>query len=516
MNNKKDIVSSNNKKIAKNTLYLYFRMALIMCVSLYTVRVVLRVLGAEDYGIYNVIGGIVVMFSFLSATLASASQRYFAFELGRNDSRQLNKTFCVTLQLYLALSFLIFLFSETIGLWYLNTHMTIPTGKLNTANYIFQFSVIAYLLKMLATPYQAMIIAQEKMNIYAIVGIIEVVLNLIVAFLIDFIDFDKLYLYGLFIMFNTVLVAMIYVIYSHKKFQEVRYQFIKDAQMTKEIMAYSGWTLFSGIATIMRSEGINLLLNAFFNPVVNAARGIAYQINNAINHFASNFYTAVRPQLTKYYAQENRKEWLSLSFTSSKYCGYLVLIFALPLIVFADILLKWWLVNVPEYTIIFTQLVVITAFIDSMTNPLATLVQATGKVKKYHIIVGGLLILNLPISWGLLMVGFGPEITMIISAVLSLISLFIRLIILKELVSYPIFAYCRQVLFPTTVVAFVAYAIIFLIRPCFAETSGFIGCVETFSTSIIICFIVIYCIGTTSNERNIIKQLILKLKSGKR
>lgn len=510
MNNQKtNSVSVNNKRIAKNTLYLYIRMGLVMCVSLYTVRVVLKVLGAVDYGIYNVIGGIVVMFSFLSSTLASASQRFFAFELGKGDEYKLNQTFCVTLQLYVLLSIVIFVFSETIGLWYLNTHMIIPCERQVAAQWIYQFSIISYLLKMFATPYQAMVIAQERMNVYAVVGILEVILNLVIAFLIECSTSDKLILYGLFIMTSSLLVSSMYVLYSYKKFNEVHYHYVGDKQMTIEIMSYSGWTLFSGIANIVRSQGINLLLNAFFNPVVNAARGIAYQINNAVNLFSSNFYTAVRPQLTKYYAQDYRNEWLDLTFSSSKYCGYLVLIFAIPLFTFADVLLNWWLVDVPKYAVIFTRLVIITAFVDSMTNPLATLVQATGVVKKYHIVVGGLLILNLPLSFVLLKIGFGPEATMYVSIVLSLISLHARLLVLKQLVDYPIIKYHKRVSLPTVLVVACSSTVIMLAKPFFADVSGFIGIVETFGFSIVSCMFFILVFGLSSDERNTFRKILL-------
>lgn len=516
-NLKKDTIISNNKnRIAKNTVFLYVRMLLVMCVSLYTVRVILSVLGSVDYGIYNVIGGLVVMFSFLSSTLASASQRYFAFELGKGDKKSLNNVFCINLQLYAMLSLLIFIISETIGIWYLNTYMSLPEDRVSAANWIFQFSIMSYLLKMLATPYQAVIIAHEKMSVYAYVGIIEVLLGLIIAFLVDYIDYDKLIIYGLFILVSNFIVASLYIFYSRINFEEVKYHLTKDKSKTKEILSYSGWTLFSGIANMARSEGVNLLLNSFFNPVVNAARGIAYQINHAITMFASNFYTAVRPQMTKYYAQDKRTEWLSLSYTSSKYCGYLVLMFSIPLMVYADVLLRWWLVEVPEYTIIFTRLVILTAFIDSMANPLATIVQATGKVKYYHIITGGLLLLNLPLAWGFLILGFEPQVTMIISIIVSVIALFARLCILKSLVNYPLRRYTTNVLVSTTIVLVLSLAAVYSTRCFFSSPSGLLGCIETFGISVIIFFCIVLSMGITSKERrvlfNFIKSRINKRK----
>ena len=502
--------SANNKRIAKNTIFLYIRMALVMCVSLYTVRIVLSALGEVDYGLYNVIGGVVTMSSFLSATLSSASLRYFAFELGKGDMKLLNKVFCVTFQIYIILTIIIFVLSETIGVWYLNTYMVIPQQRIAVANLIFHFSVISYLVRMLATPFQSMILARERMNIYAYVGILEVFLGLILAYMVKNIPCDKLLLYGVFVLANSIIVSSAYVAYSYMRYSEVRYHFEQDRETTMEILSYSCWSLFSGIANIARSQGINLLLNLFFNPIVNAARGIAYQINNAIVLFSSNFYMAVRPQLTKYYAMEKRQEWLSLSFSSSKFCGYLILMFAIPLIIFCDVLLEWWLVEIPTYTIIFCRLVILTAFVDSMTNPMATIVQATGIVKYYHVLVGGITLLNLPIAWLFLKLGYEPQVTMIISTLISILALFARLFYLKWLVNY-----LRSVLVPVVIVFLTSFLIILFVKPIFVNVSGFFGCCVTFGSSIVIFCIVAYVFGLNKYEQHKLLRIVYKKILGK-
>ena len=339
---------SENNRIAKNTMYLYIRMALTMIVSLYTVRVVLNVLGEVDYGIYNVVGGIVVMFSFLSSTLASASQRYFAFELGRQNTQKLSNVFNLTLYLYLLVVCIVVLLSETIGLWFLNTKINIPIERMVAAKYVYQFSVFSFCYSLVMTPYQALLIAREDMNVYAFVGVLESILYLAVAFLIKAIKFDHLIIYGLLILIVRITTQSIYIIIAYKRYPESHIKWYWDSYLVKDMASYSGWNLLGAIANVARSQGINILISMFFSPAINAARGLAHQVSGTLNSFASNFYTAVRPQVTKRYAMGDENSTNSLIFSSSKFSYYLILFLAASVIVYVGPILQLWLVKVPQ------------------------------------------------------------------------------------------------------------------------------------------------------------------------
>lgn len=459
-------ISSDNKRIAKNTLMLYIRMFFTMIVSLYTTRVVLKALGEQDYGIYNVVGGIVVMFSFLSRVLASASQRFFAFELGRKNHERLKQVFSITQILYVFVIVIIIIAAESLGLWFLHSKATIPAERMVAANWIFQFSVISFSLHLFTTPYQADIIAREKMDVYAFIGILEAVLHLLLALALQFIPFSKdiLIVYGLMVLFNAMIVNGSYIGYALRKYEESHFKYFWDTKLAREILSYSGWNLFGAVAGVARSQGINMLINVFFNPAINAARGIAYQINSAINQFANNFYTAVRPQVTKNYAKGDIRATLSLVFSSSKLTYYLLLFVAVPIMVFASPILELWLEKVPDHTLLFTELVIIVALVDSLSNPLITLAQATGKVAVYQFVVGSLLLLNLPISYIFLKLGYPAEVTMVVAIAIAVLSLLARLIILRRLVQFPVRRYTVQVLLKISVPTVISFGLVYILK----------------------------------------------------
>lgn len=503
--------TNNNARIAKNTLMLYMRMIFVMFVSLYTVRVVLNALGAENYGLYNVIGGVVVLFSFLTSTLASASQRYFAFEIGRNDYKKLNKVFSLTLILYFIAGFIIVILGETIGLWFIKTKMTIPDGSMRSAVLIYQFSIISFVFSIITSPFQALIIAQEKMNIYAWVGIIEAILKLSVAFLFKYLPIDKLIAYGLMVMISHIVVNSIYIIYCRIKYSSSKFVFYWNKQLANEIVSYSGWNMYGGVANVIRSQGINILVNIFFNPIVNAARGIAFQISTAINSFASNFYTAVRPQITKYYAQEDIDSTIRLVFSSSKFSFYLLLLLSTPIIIFRHEILDLWLVDIPEYTEIFTLLVIVNAMIDSLSNPLMTLVQATGKVKQYQLIVGTIIILNLPFSYLFLSLGYGAEITMVISILISIILLIVRIIILKKIMTFPLKDYFANIICRIVATSLMTSFFSYMLKKIFVVNEPNFSTLIIFVViSVLLTGIAIVIIGLSNSERNYILSLIKK------
>ena len=504
-------IAQNNNRIAKNTLMLYVRMFLMMVVSLYTVRIILDVLGAEDYGIYNVVGGVVVMFSFLSRTLASASQRFFAFEIGRKNFDQLRIVFSIMLLLFVILILLIIILSETIGLWFVCHEMTIPLARMKAALLIYQISVLSFCYTLLAIPFQATIIAHEEMGIYAFVGILESVLLLVLALFLKFGNYcvDNLVLYGILSFISVIASQSVYIVVSLKRYRETWYKNVWDRKIANDIISYSGWNLFGSVAGVIRSQGINILINMFFNPTINAARGIAYQVNNALNHFASNFYTAVRPQITKYYAQENKEATLNLVFKSAKLTCFLFLFLALPIMVYADLILSVWLVEVPDYTTLFLRLVIITAIIDSISNPLMTLAQATGKIRLYQFVVGSLLIMNLPISWFFLYLGYQAYSTMLVAISIAIISLFARLIILKHLVDFPIRNFCHLVLLRilTTVIVSTISLIALKKVIIIVSSSNFFQLIS-FIVSIICSILIIVLFGFDCDEKKYITKIL--------
>lgn len=511
-------VSANNQRIAKNTLMLYIRMFLVMIVSLYTVRVVLQILGKEDYGIYNVVGGIVVMFSFLSRTLAGASQRYFAFEIGRGDHDRLKKVFSITLLLYLIVTVVIAILAETLGLWYLHYKMNIPDGRMFAADWVFQFSVLSFCFTLYTTPHKAMIIANEKMNVYAFVGVLEVVLNLLLVLSLKLVSrVDYLIAYAVLMFLNQVVVNMVYIVYARKHYPESRFQYYWEGGLAKEIASFSGWNFFGSAASVVRSQGINMLISAYFNPAINAARGLAYQVSHALNSFSTNFYTAVRPQVVKYYSQDNLPETLKLVFRSSKMTYFLMFFLAVPVLVFIDPVLELWLKNVPPYTALFSILVIATSLLDSLSHPLMTLAQATGKIRLYQIVVGSLLLANLPVSWIFLALGYGAEYTMYTALAIAMLSVIARLFIIKKVVTFPVKAFCAKVLWPITLSTIASLAVAFVIKLLLYNPFPNIGMlIVSAFLSVCTTVAVIYLTGFEKAERVVLvqwaKNIVKKLK----
>ena len=311
--------SSNNKHIAKNTLMLYFRMILTMLVSLYTSRIVLNTLGVEDYGIYNIVGGVVILFSFFNNAMSNATQRFLSFELGQNNSVQLKRTFSMIINVHIGIAFLIFLLAETVGLWFLNTHINIPTERMKAANWVYQFSIFTFLINIIRVPYHATIVAYEKMSFYAYLSIIEVLLKLGVVFLIQISPLDKLIFYGFLIFVVSVLILLVYKIYCNKNFDAANYNFFWDTKLFKTLISFSGWSLFGSAANVSSKQGTDILLNIFYGVMVNAAMGIANQVNNAVNGFVQNFQTAFKPQIVKSYAANETDYLIRLIFQTSKF-----------------------------------------------------------------------------------------------------------------------------------------------------------------------------------------------------
>ena len=502
--------SSNTKRIAKNTLMLYFRQILIMLVSLYTVRVVLNVLGAEDYGIYNVVAGVVTMFAFLSNAMASASQRYFSFDLGKNDEEHLKITFSVTFQIYILLAIFVIVIAETLGLWFVNHKLVIPEGRLFAANCIYQTAIFSFLMTIITTPFMASIIAHENMNVYAYVSIVEASLKLGIVFLLKILPFDKLIIYGFLLAAVSVINTSLYRFYCHTHYVECKYHFVKDFSLFKELISYSGWNMFGSVASVILKQGITILLNIFFGPFVNAARAVSSQVSTAIMSFSQNFSNALRPQIIKLYAAEKKEEVLKFLVYGTKIVFFLMLIICIPFYFQVPYILRIWLKQVPDYTILFVQLVTIHVIIDSVSFPLMAVVQATGKIRLYQAVVGGTLIMNLPISYIFLKLGFPPETVFIVEICVSFIALLLRIIIAQKLVNFKfIFPFIKLVflfIIITVLSSVVPVILINRMNQSFGEFVLFV------MISLIWTCAFIFIIGFNKNEK---KRLFNKLISKK-
>jgi len=431
-------------------------MLITMAVSLYTSRIVLNTLGVTDYGIYNVVGGFITIFGFLNSSMASATQRFLSFELGRKDYIQLGRVFSMSLNIHFVIALIILVLGETVGLWFVNTHLKIPVERMAAANWVYQFSILAFLVNVVSVPYNAAIIAHERMTVYAWVSIIEVSLKLLIVFMLNWFGFDELKFYAVLIFLVSFIIRIVYGIYSKRHFSESKYQLFWDKTLFNTLFNYAGWNLWGSAAGVLYGQGVNILLNIFFGPAVNAARGIAFTVQGALNGFVTNFQLAMNPQIVKSYAVNDLKYMHKLIFEGAKYSFFLLFTLSLPVLLETEIILKLWLRIVPEYTVIFTQLIIINILIDSISGPLMTAAQASGRIKLYQGLVGGLLILILPLSYLFLKLGYLPQVTLYISIVISALALSARLFILRKLVQLKSKDFFLQVVVITLIVALIA------------------------------------------------------------
>lgn len=502
----------NSKKIAKNTIMLYFRQILIMLVSLFTVRVVLNTLGADDYGIYNVVAGIVTMFSFLSGSMAAASQRYFCVAIGENDSVKLKQYFSMSLTIYILIALIIFIFAETFGLYFILKKLVVPDNRYIAAIWVYESSVLSMMFTIITSPFMASIIAHEDMKIYAYVSVIEVIMKLLIVFLLPIFPIDKLIFYSILMFLVTLINTALYRFYCHKKYEECYFKFYWNKNLFKELMSYTGWNLFGSCVGVFKNQIVNVILNQFFTPIVNAARGIASQVNSAINSFASNFMTAVKPQIVKRYAIGEKDSMIQLMFSSSKASFFLMYIFALPLIIEMPYVLKLWLKNTPNYAVIFTILALIDALIDTVSYSLMGVVQATGRIKLYQAVVGSILLLNAPFSYLAMKLGSPAYSVFLIAIFFTLIAGIARLIIVNNLVHFSILRYIRNVILPIMLCIILTF-----IPPYYIHSVmkiGFLRLVVVVLVSCISITIVGYLIAIDKNEKVIVKKY-LKNKLGK-
>ena len=430
--------STNKKRIAKNTFMLYIRMLFLMIVNLYTSRVILQALGVEDYGVYNAIAGFIAMFSMVSSAIACAISRFITFVLGQGDKDKLKKVFSTAIIIQLTLATIVVVLVEAVGVWFLNTHMTIPDGREVAANWVLQFALVTFVLNLWSTPYNAALIAHEKMAAFAYIGIFEGVANLIIAFMVMYSPFDRLIVYGAFICLIALITRMIYNGYCKKHFDECIFKWTFDYNLFKEMFSFAGWNFIGSISGLLRDQGINILFNVFCGPIINAARGLAIQVQTAVFKFSSNFYVAVQPQITKSYASDNVDESHDLVLRSSRFAFLLLTALIVPLITETDFILQLWLKEVPAHTTAFVQIILLCTLIDSLSTPLIYLMLATGNIKRYQIVVGLFNFINFPVAWIILYCGGSPELAQLSIIFFSLGALILRISMLRPLTHFPV------------------------------------------------------------------------------
>lgn len=504
--------TENMKRIAKNTLLLYIRMLFGMLVSLYTSRVILNTLGVEDYGIYNVVGGVVAMFSIISNSLSVAVSRFLTFELGTGNKNKLQRIFSTSLIIHIALAFIVLVATESIGVWFLNTQMNIPADRMHAANWVLQCSILSFMFNLVSVPYHALIVAHEKMKVFAYIGILDVLLRLAVVLSLAYMACwsDQLIAYSLMLVCVSVFLQTVYLIYCRKNFEECRFQRKIDKALLKEMTGFAGWNFIGASSSILKEQGVNIVLNLFGGPSLNAARGIASQVNSAISGFVGNFMTALNPQITKLYASGEYGHMTSLIYRGARFSFYMLLFLSLPVILNTHYVLMLWLTIVPEHVVLFVRLVLIAAMCESISNPLITAMLATGNIRNYQIIVGGLQMMNLPVSYILLRMGFFPEVVLVVAIVISLCCLCARLILLRGMINLSARSYLSHVLGNILVVSLLSLAFPLIVSGYL--TDNFIGFLLSCLVSMVSTGLVIYYIGCTRGERLFINEKIAGIK----
>lgn len=507
-------MQNNSYRIAKNTFVLYFRMLFLMLIGLYTSRIILKVLGVEDYGVYNVVGGVVTMFSLLSNSVSSSVSRYLTYELGKNDVEKLTKVFSTSINVLLLLGICIVVLSETIGVWFLNTQMNIPTDRMLAANWVLQCTIASFVFGLLMVPYNATLIAHENMNIFAYISILEAALKLAIVFALYISPYDKLITYAILLFAVSCLIRWIYAFYCKHHYHECNYIFCKDKLLMKEMTKFAGWSLIGDGSWILNVYGVNLLINIFFGVILNAARGIASQVDGLVQQFVRNFVAAINPQITKSYAVGNYDYMHKLIIEGAKISFFLLMFFSIPICLETDSLLHLWLgENVPDYTIAFVRLTILSTMCISLGNTLITAVSSTGKIRNYQITVGLLALSNFPLTWFAFKMGASPIATYIISLCVYFILIFVRSFMAKDIIFMSVSVYFREVVFKSIFVLVVASFFPILVLICLP--ASFLRLLVICIVSTISSALSIYFLGfTVIEKRKIIEFVKYKFVKG--
>ena len=491
--------TEDNKRIAKNAMMLYFRMFFTMAVSLYTSRIVINTLGVMDYGIYGVVGGIISMFTFLNGAMSSATQRYINFNLGRNELERLKSVFRTALQIHVAIALVVFILGESLGLWFVCTQLVIPPERLTSAVWVYHFSVFGCTASIICLPFNAEIIAHERMSAFAYLSILDAVLKLLIVYALVIAPFDRLIFYGFLFLCVGLINCIIYILYCKRNFEEINFLLSFDRQLLKEMTNFAGWSLWGNIAYILFTQGINIILNMFFGPVVNAARSVAVSVQGVVQGFAANVQLAMNPQITKSYAVGDLRRMHQLIFASSKFCFYLLFIIILPIGIEARIIITTWLGIVPEHTVWFLRLILLILLTEALANPYIIANQATGKVKKYQTVCGGLLLMIVPVAYVVLRLGGDPESVFIVHFLIAIITQFTRVYMMRNLIDLPISVYVSKVLLPIFAVMTFSPIVPILVYSNFDY--GIVSFILVFICCVISSLVMISFVGITKSER---------------
>ncbi len=505
--------SENSKRIAKNTGFLYFRMILIMLVSLYTSRIVLEQLGIDNYGVYIVVGGVVTMFGFLQSCMLTSTQRFLNFELGLDNTGvngRIKTVFSTALLIHILIALVILLAAETIGLWFVNTKLTIPHNSIYGANIVYQTAILSFCVSIIGAPFNAAIIAHENMNIYAYVSILESLLKLGIAFMLIMFPFDKLAAYGWLILAVQFIVTGTYVIICLKKFPEctLRPKYVKSN--FREMAGFASWNLFGSIAWLVRNQGMGILLNIFFGPALNAAKGVSDQISHAASTLNTNFQTALNPQITKYYASGETDEMETLAYRGIKFSSMLIWFIVLPLSLCSYAVLSVWLSEVPTYASLFVVLILIDLMVGNLFGtPLMTSLAASGRIRNYQVSVSIVLLLVLPAAYFFLKYDFPPESIFYLNIFFNLLSGILRYYFCQKQLGYSVHKYFKDVIKPVFLVITISTLLMLGLKTCVSINSHVLSILFFSAISTAVSTACIYFIGMTNSERKTVKKFII-------
>lgn len=499
----------NNKRIAKNTLALYFRMLFMMVISLYTSRVILRTLGVDDFGIFHVVGGIVMILGFLNTSMAGATQRFLNFELGKGSLDDIKRVLATSLRLHWFIGVAIAIVCETIGLWYLNAVMVIPEGRIVAANWVFQFSVLTFFVTIISVPYNSVIIAHEKMSVYAYISILEAILKLGAVFLLTIGSADRLILYALLNFLIAIILRIIYSIYSYKVFPECRnYRKFYNKSKMHEMLGFSGWTVMGALGSISHTQGVAMVINYFFGVTVNAAQGIANQVNHLVTNFVTNFMTASNPQLVKSYAAGDISGMRDLLKRSSKMALFMVSFFSVPLIIEMPFILKLWLGQFPENTVIFARIILLTSLCNSFASPLSASMGATGNIKTYQLILTTLGWLHIPLAIVCFVFGAPPVAAMFVYLILVIIMQNVRVYMVGKVVRMTLLSFYREVILRAVMVFGISLGVSYIAKAHLPVSIWSSFVVMALSGVLVLLFV--FAIGFSKTERIKVTELFLK------
>ena len=503
------MTSENNKRIAKNTLFLYIRTLFVLLVSLYTSRVILRVLGISDYGIYQVIGGLVAMFGVLSTALSAAISRFITFEIGSGNKEKLCRVFSTSIIIQFIIAFIVLLLAEVIAIWFVQTQMKIPEGRMIAAQWVLHCSLITFCINLVSVPYNACIIAHEHMKTFAYISVLDVLLKLIVCFCIFISPVDKLIFYAVLLTVEAVIIRIIYSFYCHRHFEESRSKLIFDKTIFRDMLSFSGWSFFTNTNSILNNQGVNMLINVFFGVTVNAARGIAVQVENAVLQFVNNFTVAINPQITKSYASGEMERMYSLVCRGAKFSYFAMLLVALPIVCEAEKILNIWLTVVPEHTVIFVRLSLVLGVFDCIGASGYTACAAAGKMKRYALILTPIGLLEFPLTWMFFGMGAPAVSTYYLYIFVKFLVVIARLFLLRDMVGLTPVIFVknvfRPILFTTLVAVLPSIFVIYVFPQSFWRL--FISVIVALST---VSLASLY-IGMTVGERQIIMERVYKL-----